>query len=75
MPRPRKYLPGDEPTPAEKHRLLVERLKADGGRRVTYNLAGDVIAALEKLKSTRPMLSETVVVSDIILAAASRLKR
>lgn len=70
--RKRKYQPGEEPSPAERHALLVERLTAGGGKRKTYNFRGEVISALEKLATERPFVSETVIVSDAILEAAKK---
>jgi hypothetical protein len=70
--RKKKYMPGEEPTPSERHALLVERLAAGGGKRKTYNFRGEVISALEKLAAARPFVSETIIVSDAILDAAKK---
>jgi hypothetical protein len=70
--RKKKYAPGEEPTPSERHAQLVERLTAGGGKRKTYNFRGEVISALEKLVAERPFVSETIIVSDAILNAAEK---
>jgi hypothetical protein len=72
--RKKKYVLGEEPTPSERHALLVERLTAGGGKRKTYNFRGEVISALEQLAAERPFVSETIIVSDAIIDASKKTR-
>jgi hypothetical protein len=59
----------------ERTKLYLEELKKAGGKRSSYNFKPEVVEAIRALKAARPFDSETIVVGDALIEAASKLKK
>lgn len=62
-------------TPSERNAAYLEALKEAGGKRSSYNFKPSVVEAIEKLKAANPFTSETIIVSEALIYAASMLKK
>lgn len=75
MIRQSKYAPGEEPANIQRTKDFVEKLKANGGKRCSYNWRPHVVEAIEALKLARPLDSETEIIADAIVAAAKAAEK